>query len=74
MSRRTLESILAELLQEDYDWSSNEDNRITDVRTFRDAGVLTNDPGLVVSFDDGREYQVTIVQSAWSDDPDELEE
>ena len=72
MSRKTLEAILAELLEE-HGWD-DVDNRIIDVRTFRDAGVLTNDPGLVVSFDDGRGYQVTIVQSEWSDDPDELEE
>lgn len=73
MSRRTLEAIVAELLEENA-WELGEDNRIADVRTYRDAGVLTYDPGLVVSFDDGREYQVTIVQSEWSDDPAELEE
>lgn len=72
MSRKTLEAILAELLEENA-WE-DEDNRITDVRTYRDAGVLTYDPGLVVTFDDGRGYQVTIVQTEWSDDPDELEE
>lgn len=73
MSRRTLEAIVAELLEENA-WELGEDNRIADVRTYRDAGVLTYDPGLVVTFDDGRGYQVTIVQSEWSDDPAELEE
>ena len=72
MSRRTLEAIVAELLEENA-WD-DDDNRITNVQTFRDAGVLSIDPGLLVGFDDGREYQVTILQTGWTDDPAELEE
>lgn len=31
--------------------------------TFEEAGVLTYNKGLVVRFDDGSEYQVTLVRS-----------
>ena len=34
----------------------------TDVRTFRDAGLLTNDEGLVLYTADGSEFQLTIRQ------------
>jgi hypothetical protein len=33
------------------------------VETFRDAGLLTRDEGLVVRFASGDEFQVTVVQS-----------
>ena len=32
------------------------------VDTFADAGVLTNDAGLVVTLDDGSEFQITVIQ------------
>jgi len=42
----------------------NEGNAcITEVRTYAEAGVLTSDAGLVIRFDDGREFQITIVRS-----------
>lgn len=37
---------------------------IDDVRTFEDAGLLTSNAGLVIRDAEGREFQVTIVQSA----------
>ena len=36
---------------------------ITDVRTFEEAGVPSEDRGLVVTMSDGSEYQLTIVRS-----------
>ena len=33
------------------------------VRSFRDEGVLTSNAGIVVTLEDGSEFQVTIVQS-----------
>lgn len=36
---------------------------VVDAKTFHEAGVLTMDDGFVVKFEDGTEYQVTIVQS-----------
>ncbi|MCR9292065.1 MAG: hypothetical protein NXI32_05050 [bacterium] len=35
-------------------------------RTFSDHGVLTNNKGIVVEFEDGSEFQITIVQSKGS--------
>jgi hypothetical protein len=37
---------------------------IDNIATFEDAGVLTNNKGLVIRLANGREYQVTIVHSA----------
>jgi hypothetical protein len=36
---------------------------ITNVKTFSDAGLLTNNDGIVIRMKDGSEYQITIVQS-----------
>jgi hypothetical protein len=36
---------------------------ITSVRTFEEAGVPSEDRGLVVTMSDGTEYQITIVRS-----------
>jgi hypothetical protein len=36
---------------------------ITSVRTFEEAGVPSEDRGLVVTMADGSEYQITIVRS-----------
>ena len=33
------------------------------VQTFEEAGVLTNNRGLVVRTEDGREFQVSIIQN-----------
>ncbi|MBI3201584.1 MAG: hypothetical protein HYZ29_08580 [Myxococcales bacterium] len=33
------------------------------VETFRDAGMLTDDAGFVVTLRDGSEFQITVVQS-----------
>ena len=36
---------------------------IRHVETFRDAGVLTMNAGLVITLDDGSEFQVAVVRS-----------
>ncbi len=36
---------------------------IEKVLSFREAGVLTRDAGVVVTLADGREYQITVVRS-----------
>ena len=36
---------------------------IRSIRTYEDAGVMTYNKGLVIRYDDGTEFQVTIVQS-----------
>jgi hypothetical protein len=33
------------------------------VSTFEDAGIMTNNAGLVLDFEDGSQYQITIVKS-----------
>jgi len=52
ITERRLETKLATLLE-----------RWAEVTTFRDAGVLTNNRGLVVAFPNGQEFQVTIVEN-----------
>jgi hypothetical protein len=37
--------------------------RWAEVQTFREAGVLTNNRGLVLSFPNGQQFQITIVDS-----------
>ena len=39
------------------------ENIVEEVRTYEEAGLLSYDEGLVVTLPDGREYQITIVQS-----------
>ena len=52
ITEKRLETKLATLLE-----------RWAEVTTFRDAGVLTNNRGLVVAFPNGQEFQITIVES-----------
>lgn len=40
-----------------------ESDPVLDLATYADAGVLTSDAGFLVRYPDGREYQVTIIQS-----------
>lgn len=43
--------------------SGDDDYAISDVATFRQAGVLTNNKGLVIRTKCGKEFQVTIIRS-----------
>jgi hypothetical protein len=52
VTEKRLETKLATLLER---WAK--------VATFRDAGVLTNNRGLVIAFPNGQEFQITIVES-----------
>jgi hypothetical protein len=38
-------------------------DEVVSYRTFADAGLFTNDAGLVVRLADGTEYQLTVVRS-----------
>ena len=42
-----------------------DDERVRRVQSFREAGLLTNDAGIVVKMANGDEYQITVVKS-WS--------
>jgi len=44
------------------------DDKINDVNSFEDEGVLTGNVGLVVKLVDGSQFQVTIVKSRESQD------
>lgn len=35
----------------------------TEIRTYQETGLMTGNHGLVVRLQDGREYQITVVQS-----------
>ena len=39
--------------------------KIYSVRSFRDAGVLTRDEGIVVDYTDGSEFQIAITRSKY---------
>ena len=57
MSEKRFETKLARLLERRLEATGG---RVT---TFRDAGVLTMNHGLVVSMPNGQEFQLTIVES-----------
>lgn len=43
--------------------SSMYGQRIRDIRSFEDAGVLSNDTGMVISTSSGQKFTITIVES-----------
>ena len=55
MTTEELADHLAELLADT--------DEIRRVRSYAEVGMLTRDAGLVVTLDDGAEYQITIVKS-----------
>jgi hypothetical protein len=59
MTESDMETVLEELLNE----NDEKFPLYHSVRSFRDAGVLTRNAGLIVRLDDGTEFQITIVQS-----------
>ena len=64
MHEERFEALLATMLEEHADLDENDDDVVVaEVVTFRDAGVLTRNAGLVVRLDDGTEFQITIVRS-----------
>jgi hypothetical protein len=79
MNEREMERTLLELFE---DIASDEELQTSldhpgmanaQVKTFEDAGLLTRDRGIVLSLEDGSEFQITIVQSAGSGDEDDEE-
>lgn len=56
MNKQQIEGMLQDLIMEDGD-------EIARIETFADAGLLTNDRGLVIHSADGSEFQITIVKS-----------
>ncbi len=44
-------------------WVCEEDVPLTNTETFKDRGLLTNNDGLVVTMENGDEFQLTVVKS-----------
>ena len=60
----TLQSILEDCCWNEFSNEVTDIPEITEsVQTFQDAGVLTNNKGLIITLEDGSEFQITIVQS-----------
>lgn len=55
MNERNMEEFMQDLFIEQDD--------IRSILTFEEAGMLTNDKGLVIRTCDGSEFQITIIQS-----------
>jgi hypothetical protein len=58
MSTQELENYLLEILSDHM-----EDGEISDFDTFESKGLLTNNSGIVLSMEDGSEFQLQIVKS-----------
>ena len=67
-AERRFQTQLQEVLLAEID---PEEMEIGEASTFNDAGVMTMNAGLVVRMSNGDEFQVTIVQSVFSEDDDE---
>lgn len=63
MNNTAMEEFLTGLLYED--------ENIKSISTFGEAGLLTRNKGLVVRFENGDEFQLTIVQSQYGKDDSE---
>ncbi|HRQ73998.1 MAG TPA: hypothetical protein PLU35_13310 [Phycisphaerales bacterium] len=74
MNESKIQNMLRDLLDELLDARGDDDEPIADlavctegisaVRTFEDAGLLTDQRGIVVECDNGREFQISIVRSS----------
>lgn len=60
MNERDFREVLHEILALGMD---EDEGTISSVNTFREAGVITMNEGLVIRTEDGSEFQLTIVQS-----------
>ena len=73
MNEQDIEDLLFDVLHELMSAGDNEDDPLHDLGerageikrlyTYEETGMLTTDKGLVIQCIDGREFQVTIVQS-----------
>lgn len=59
MNANDLSLLIQDLLLEE----AQNDAPISRVESYEDAGILTNDEGLVVTIANGRSYQITIKRS-----------
>ena len=66
-----VEMMLRELLQEVY---SDFLDSLRSAYAYEDAGIRTSDKGLVLTFSNGAEFQLTIVQFRWPREDAEAED
>jgi hypothetical protein len=59
MSESEMRELLTELLLDDENGAE-----VRNCESFENAGLMTNNEGVVVRFEDGREFQLTIVRSS----------
>jgi hypothetical protein len=62
MPEKKLQDLLQAILRDDLEVEPQ--YYVTDVRTFEEAGVPSEERGLVVTMSDGSEFQITIVRRA----------
>jgi len=60
MTTKRFEAVLATAIEQT---DEVRERKILRIETYEEAGILTTDPGLVVTMDDGTEFQLTIVLS-----------
>ena len=63
MNENQFESALLYLIQDGETGDGIDADSVRSVVPYREAGMLTRDHGLVVTMNDGSEFQLTIVQS-----------
>ncbi len=64
MNEKGFEACLRAVLEGELEVNESFDpDGVREVATFEDAGVMTMNRGLVVTMDDGAEFQITIVRS-----------
>jgi hypothetical protein len=67
MDEKEMQDALIGLLEDetmsDYFTSGESEVDVRDIESFKDAGVLTNNAGIVLRLMDGSEFQITIVRS-----------
>ena len=75
MTENGFTNCLKAILADDVDVNESFDpDGIREVETFKDAEIMTTNAGLVVTMDDGTEFQLTIVRSRRGRGRDEEDE
>jgi hypothetical protein len=63
MNEERMTDLVSEALNDSDLFADMSETPIVSMRTFADAGLLTNNHGLVVRLQDGSEFQIQIVKS-----------
>lgn len=63
MNEKTIEDALNLLISGELDLVDTALGEVSNIKTYAEAGILTQDSGLVLRMEDGSEFQITIKQS-----------